>query len=210
MRIGVRIALGAERKDAGQVAHCDIARATQADVLRDALNHHLRPHPIVVLAVDPVADDFHARFAAVRRSYAYRILNRRAPPALDAGRVWWVAPALDIAAMAAAAGQLCGHHDFTSFRASECQARSPEKTLDILDVTRAGDEIHIRAVARSFLHHQVRNIAGTLQQVGLGRLAPADMASILAARDRAAAGPTAPAAGLTLVRVDYQSGLVPS
>ncbi len=199
---------GAGRTDAGvhaagQVAHCDIARPTPPDVLRDALNHHFRPDPIVVLAADAVDDDFHARFDATRRSYAYRILNRRAPPALEFGRVWWVARTLDVAAMSAAADELCGHHDFTSFRASECQARSPEKTLDVLDVTHAGEEIHIHAVARSFLHHQVRNIAGTLQQVGLGRLAPGDMAPILAARDRAAAGPTAPADGLTLLRVDY-------
>ncbi len=201
---------GAGRTDAGvhgagQVAHCDIARATPPDVLRDALNHHLRPDPIVVLAAAAAADDFHARFDAIQRSYAYRILNRRAPPALDLGRVWWVARALDVVAMSSAAGELCGHHDFTSFRASECQARSPEKTLDALDVTQAGEEIHIHAVAQSFLHHQVRNIAGTLQQVGLGRLTSADMAPILAARDRAAAGPTAPAAGLTLLRVDYPS-----
>ena len=199
---------GAGRTDAGvhaagQVAHCDIVRPTDADTLRDALNHHLRPDPIAVIAATQVADDFHARFSATRRHYAYRILNRRAPPALTAGRVWWIARALDVDAMAAAAAELIGHHDFTSFRASECQAKSPQKTLDRLTVARADDEIHVAASARSFLHHQVRNIVGTLEQVGLGRWAPADMQSILDARDRAAAGPTAPAAGLTLTAVDY-------
>lgn len=199
---------GAGRTDAGvhaagQVAHCDIRRRTDADTLRDALNHHLRPNPIAVLAAHQVADDFHARFSATQRHYMYRILNRRAPPALDAGRVWWIARALDATAMAAAAAHVIGHHDFTSFRASECQAKSPEKTIDRLTVDPAGDEIHIAVSARSFLHHQVRNIAGTLQQVGVGRWQPDEMAGIIAARDRTAAGPTAPAAGLTLTRVDY-------
>ena len=199
---------GAGRTDAGvhaagQVAHCDIARATDADTLRDALNHHLRPDPIAVLAATIVPDDFHARFSATHRAYVYRILNRRAPAALTAGRVWWVAKPLDVEAMAAAAARLTGHHDFTSFRATECQAKSPEKTLDCLSVERLGEEIHITAAARSFLHHQVRNLVGTLQQVGVGRWASADMDGILAARDRAAAGPTAPAHGLVLSQVDY-------
>ncbi len=201
---------GAGRTDAGvhalgQVAHLEIAKATTADTLRDALNHHLRPAPIVVLAADPVADDFHARFSATRRRYLYRIVNRRAPLALDRGRAWFVPVPLDAAAMQAAAQVLVGHHDFSSFRAAECQATSPLKTLDVLAVERAGEEIRVRAQARSFLHRQVRNMVGSLQLVGAGKWNREDLAAALAARDRRAAGPAAPAEGLYLVAVDYDS-----
>jgi len=147
--------------------------------------------------------DFHARFSATRRSYLFRILDRRPPPALEAGRVWHVTRRLDAAAMHQAAQVLVGHHDFSSFRAKDCQADSPLRTLDRLDVRRVGDEIHIDAEARSFLHHQVRNFAGTLKQVGDGKWSRRDVEKALAARDRAAAGPTAPPEGLYLVAVDY-------
>ncbi|MBO6519107.1 MAG: tRNA pseudouridine(38-40) synthase TruA [Rhodospirillales bacterium] len=199
---------GAGRTDSGvhalaQVAHVDISKEFPADTVRDALNHHVRPHPVSVLAVEAVDENFHARFSATGRAYLYRILNRRAPPALDEGRVWWQAMPLDAQTMHAGAQELIGHHDFTSFRASECQAKSPEKTLDRLEVSLAGDEIHIIAEARSFLHHQVRNFVGTLQLVGSGKWRPTDVAKALKARDRSAGGPTAPAQGLYLTRVDY-------
>lgn len=189
----------------GQVAHADIPRGDPPSKVRDALNALLRPHPIAVLRVDRVADDFSARFDAVGRAYRYRILNRRPPPILERGQVWHVARPLDADSMALAARALIGHHDFTSFRAVHCQAKSPLKTLDVLDVCRHGEEIVIEARARSFLHHQVRNLVGSLVQVGLGRWTPADIATILAACDRARAGPTAPADGLCLVDVWYQS-----
>ncbi len=199
---------GAGRTDSGvhaigQVAHFDLARASDPDTVRDALNYHLGSAPIVVLAAEAVDEDFHARFSATRRIYLYRILNRRPPPALEAGRVWHVPRPLDAAAMAAAAEVLVGRHDFTSFRAKECQADSPVRTLDRLAVEREGDEIRVVAEARSFLHHQVRNIVGTLKLVGEGRWSRDDVAAAFSARDRAAAGPTAPAEGLYLVRVDY-------
>jgi tRNA pseudouridine38-40 synthase len=199
---------GAGRTDAGvhalaQVAHVDLPREAEPDVIRNAVNHHLRPHAISVLAAEPVAAEFDARRSATARQYLYRILNRRAPPALDRGRVWHVAPSLDLAAMQAGARHLVGHHDFSTFRDSLCQARSPLKTLDALEVARAGEEIHIAARARSFLHHQVRNMAGTLKLVGLGRWQPDHVARALAARDRRAGGPTAPAEGLTLIGVSY-------
>jgi len=199
---------GAGRTDAGvhaagQVAHMDIAKPTSPDIVRDALNHHLRPAPVAVLSITPVDDDFHARFSAVSRRYGYRILNRRAPPAIDRGRVWWIARPLDADAMAAGARHLLGHHDFTSFRAAQCQARSPQKTLDRLQVCRRGDEIQVLVEARSFLHNQVRIIVGSLARVGAGRWRPDDVAAALAARDRRVAGPTAPAHGLTLLRVGY-------
>jgi tRNA pseudouridine38-40 synthase len=199
---------GAGRTDAGvhalaQVAHFDLARETVGDVVRGALNHYLRDTAISVLAAEAVAGDFDARLDAVERVYHYRILNRRAPAALDRGRVWRVTPPLDAEAMAAAAHQLVGHHDFTTFRDRLCQARSPLRTLDALDVVRIDDEIHIEARARSFLHRQVRNMVGTLELVGIGRWRPADVADALAARDRRAGGPTAPAEGLYLVRVRY-------
>jgi tRNA pseudouridine38-40 synthase len=199
---------GAGRTDAGvhalgQVAHFDLARETSAATLRDAVNFHLKPNPIAVLGVEIVPEDFHARFSAKARAYRYRICNRRAPLALERGRVWQVQPPLDAAAMHEAAQRLVGHHDFTSFRSSICQAASPEKTLDRLDVRRLGEEIEIAAGARSFLHHQVRNMVGTLKLVGEGKWSPADVAAALAARDRAKAGPTAPPEGLYLTEVRY-------
>ncbi len=199
---------GAGRTDAGvhatgQVAHCDIARETDADTVRDALNHYLRKVPVSILSAEPVDDDYHARFSAVRRHYLYRILNQRPPPALDRNKVWWVPSALEAEAMHTAAQTLVGHHDFSSFRAAMCQAKSPEKTLDRLDVERIGAEIRITAVARSFLHHQVRNMVGTLSWVGSGKWTAADVRAALAARDRSAAGPTAPPEGLYLTQVDY-------
>jgi tRNA pseudouridine38-40 synthase len=199
---------GAGRTDAGvhalgQVAHLDLTREWPASRLRDALNAHLRPAPIAILAAEAAAPDFDARFSAVKRHYLYRILDRRAPPALDAGRVWHVPHRLDAPEMQEAAQLLLGRHDFTTFRAAACQARSPVKTLDRLDVSREGDEIAVRAAARSFLHSQVRSMVGTLKKVGEGRWTAADVAAALAARDRARAGPVAPAEGLYLVAVDY-------
>ena len=188
----------------GQVIHADITRADPPGKVQDALNALLRPHPVAVLAAERVSADFSARFDAIGRRYLYRILNRRAPPTLERGQVWHVARPLDVDAMHEAGRLLVGHHDFTSFRALHCQSRSPVKTLDVLDVERAGEEVHVKAAARSFLHHQVRNIVGTLVQVGLGRWDSADVAAALSARDRAAAGPTAPPDGLYLMRVDYR------
>ncbi len=201
-------AQGAGRTDAGvhaigQVAHLDIARETTAETVRDALNFHLKPAPIAVLSVAAVGEDFHARFSATGRSYLYRIVNRRAPLALERGRAWLVGGTLDAAAMHEAAQALIGHHDFTSFRAALCQAASPVKTLDRLDVMRHGPEITVIAEARSFLHHQVRNMVGTLKLVGEGKWRAGDVSRALAARDRAAAGPTAPPDGLYLTGVRY-------
>ena len=200
---------GAGRTDAGvhalaQVAHVDLAREADPDVIRSAINHHLRPHAISVIEAMPAPPGFDARLSARNRRYLYRILNRRAPPALQRGRVWHVAPPLNPAAMQEGARHLVGHHDFSTFRDSLCQAKSPVKTLDVLDVTTDGEEIHIAARARSFLHHQVRNMAGTLKLVGLGQWCPEDVATALAARDRRAGGPTAPAEGLALVAVEYR------
>lgn len=199
---------GAGRTDSGvhalgQVAHVDLEKETDADTVRDALNFHLKPNPVSILSVDQVDDDFHARFTATRRAYLYRILDRRPPPALDAGKVWHVTRRLDADAMHAAAQVLIGHHDFTSFRAKDCQADSPMKTLDRLDVRRVGDEIHLDVEARSFLYHQVRNFTGTLKRVGEGKWGRRDVEAALAACDRAAAGETAPAQGLYLVSVGY-------
>ncbi|MCH8001534.1 MAG: tRNA pseudouridine(38-40) synthase TruA [Proteobacteria bacterium] len=198
----------AGRTDAGvhalaQVAHIDLDEETGADTLRDALNFHLKPAAVAVLAAEAVADDFHARFSATERAYRYRIVNRRAPLALDRGRAWFVPVPLDAGAMHEAARALLGQHDFTSFRAGGCQAKSPVKTLDALEVSRDGDEIRIEARARSFLHHQVRNMAGSLRLAGEGKWSRADMERALAARDRRAAGPTAPADGLYLIGVRY-------
>jgi len=202
------VVFGAGRTDAGvhalaQVAHIDLAREADPEVIRNAINHHLRPHAISIVEVEPAPPGFDARLSARSRHYLYRILNRRAPPALERGRVWHVAPRLDLAAMQQGARHLVGHHDFSTFRDSLCQAKSPVKTLDALDITQHGKEIRIAARARSFLHHQVRNMAGTLKLVGLGRWQPGDVATALAARDRRAGGPTAPAEGLTLVAIDY-------
>ena len=200
---------GAGRTDSGvhalaMTAHIDLASDRfSADTVRKAINFHLREAAISVLGVEPAAPGFHARFSATRRRYLYRILNRAAPPALELGRVWFMPRPLDAEPMAAAARVLLGKHDFTSFRASHCQAASPEKTLDLLDVSRAGDEIHVYAEARSFLHHQVRNMVGTLALVGEGKWHVRDVEKALAARARAAAGPTAPAEGLYLLDVGY-------
>jgi tRNA pseudouridine38-40 synthase len=191
----------------GQVAHIELASDRfDPRTIKNAINALVRPHPIAVLRVDSVADDFHARFSAVERRYRYEILNRRAPPALDAGRVWHVSVALDAEAMHAAAQRLVGHHDFTTFRATQCQAPSPEKTLDQLDVSGDGERIRVIARARSFLHHQVRNIVGTLRLVGEGKWTADDVSVALAARNRAAGGPTAPADGLYLTDVIYNDG----
>ena len=199
---------GAGRTDAGvhalgQVAHFDLVKNFDAGKVRDALNHYLRPDPVVVLDAAETDDQFHARFSATSRHYLFRILNRRAPPALEDGRVWHVSPALDAQAMDAAAQALVGHHDFTTFRAAECQSASPVKTLDRLDVSRRAEEIHIEASARSFLHHQIRSFAGTLKLVGEGKWKPHDVAEALAAKDRSRCGPVSPPDGLYLVRVDY-------
>jgi len=187
----------------GQVVHLDIVRQCRAETLRDAVNFHLKPQPIAVLAAAEAGPDFHARFSAIDRRYLYRVLNRRAPPVLERGRAWWVPVPLDAAAMQEAAQRLVGRHDFTSFRSSICQAASPVKTLDRLEVEQQGEEIRIHAAARSFLHHQVRNMAGSLKLVGEGRWSADDIAAALAARDRRAAGPTAPPEGLFLMEVRY-------
>lgn len=187
----------------GQVAHLDIARGDPAAKVLSALNALLRPAPVAVVEAEDVPDDFHARFSCLGRSYIYRILNRRAPPAVEAGRVWWMSRPLDAEAMHEAAQELVGSHDFTSFRASECQANSPHKTLDTLTVTRQGDVIEVYARARSFLHHQVRNMVGTLVLAGEGKWTPADVRAALAARNRAKAGQTAPACGLFFLKAYY-------
>jgi tRNA pseudouridine38-40 synthase len=189
----------------GQVAHADIPREDSPEVVANALNALLRPHPIAVISAARVADDFHARFSAIERTYEYRIANRRAPLTLELDRAWWISHELDAAAMHDAAQVLVGHHDFTSFRATACQADSPVRSIDELTVTRQGQDIVIRTRARSFLHHQVRNIAGTLKAVGDGKWTRADVAAALAARDRSKAGQTAPACGLYLVSVKYPS-----
>lgn len=199
---------GAGRTDAGvhalgQVAHFDLEKVFAAEKMRDALNHHLRPAPVAVVETEVVAPDFHARFSATARHYRYRILCRRAPPVLQRGRVWHVVRDLDASAMDAAAQHLVGQHDFTTFRSSECQAKSPVKTLDRIEVRRAGKEISIEASARSFLHNQVRSMVGSLKLVGDGKWRPQDVKTALQARDRAACGPVAPPDGLYLVQVDY-------
>ncbi|MET0532553.1 MAG: tRNA pseudouridine(38-40) synthase TruA [Microvirga sp.] len=198
----------AGRTDSGvhathQVVHVDLAKEWRPDTVRDAANAHLKPKPVAIISAQMVPDTFNARISAIKRHYVYRILNRRAPPTLDATRVWHVAWPLDATVMHEAAQTLIGQHDFTTFRAAECQANSPIRTLDRLDVERIGDEIRIYASARSFLHHQVRSMAGTLMLAGVGRWTVADVCRALDARDRARCGPTAPAAGLTLVGVDY-------
>jgi tRNA pseudouridine38-40 synthase len=187
----------------GQVVHIDLAREAGLETIAAALNFHLKPAPVSVLRAEAVSAEFHARFSAKARLYRYRIVNRRAPLAVDRGRAWRVAPPLDAAAMHEAAQLLVGHHDFTSFRATLCQAASPMKTLDVLDVARDAEEIQVTARARSFLHHQVRNMVGTLKLVGEGKWTKEDVAAALAARNRGAAGPTAPPDGLYLTEVWY-------
>jgi len=199
---------GAGRTDAGvhatgQVAHVDLAKGWDTDTVRDAVNAHLRPHPVAVLSAEAVAPDFDARFSATKRHYLYRIVNRRADLALDRQRAWRIGRPLDAAAMHVAAQRLVGRHDFTTFRAAECQAKSPVRTLDRIAVARDGDDIRIQASARSFLHTQVRSMVGSLAQVGEGRWSADDLARALDARDRAACGPVAPPDGLYLVQVDY-------
>jgi tRNA pseudouridine38-40 synthase len=199
---------GAGRTDAGvhalaQVAHLDLPRAADPEEIRGAVNFHVRPHPISVLAVEPAPASFHARISARGRHYRYRILNRRPPPALERAQVWHVGPPLDLAAMQEGARHLLGTHDFTTFRDTLCQAKSPIKTLEGLEIARLGEEILVEARARSFLHHQVRNMVGTLELVGLGKWSPQDVKRALEARDRRAGGPTAPAQGLCLVAVIY-------
>jgi tRNA pseudouridine38-40 synthase len=199
---------GAGRTDAGvhalgQVAHVDLEKDWRTDQVRDALNAHLRPHPVAVLAAEKVADGFDARFSAVKRHYLYRIANRRPDLALDRLRAWRVPRRLDVEAMHAAAQRLIGKHDFTTFRSTECQAKSPDKTLDQLDVARYDDEVHITTSARSFLHNQVRSMVGSLAFVGDGKWSANDLAAALAARNRAACAPVAPPEGLYLMKVDY-------
>ncbi len=188
---------------AGQVVSLALPRGFPAREVRDALNYHMKPHPVVVVQAAAAPEGWNPRFSAVLRSYRYLILNRRARPALLLGRAWHVAAPLDAAAMHEAARALLGRHDFTSFRAAACQAKSPVRTIDRLDVSRDGDIVTVTAEARSFLHHQVRNLVGTLRLVGDGKWPPERIATVLAARDRTAAGPTAPAEGLCLTRVRY-------
>ena len=199
---------GAGRTDTGvhalgQVAHVDLGKDWDADTVRDALTAHLRPHPIAVLAAEIVPDTFDARFSALARHYLYRIINRRTDLAVERGRAWRVPRALDANAMASAARHLIGRHDFTTFRHVDCQAKSPVKTLDRLDVERDGEEVRIMASARSFLHSQVRSIVGSLVYVGEGRWSADDLAAARDARDRSACAMVAPPEGLYLVRVDY-------
>ena len=200
--------IAAGRTDAGvhalaMSAHVDIEKELTPHRLREGLNALVRPAPISVLAVEPVAGDWHARFSCAGRKYLYRILNRRAPPALDRGRVWHIAVPLHLEAMQAGAAQLIGRHDFTTFRSAHCQSDSPVKTLDSLTVERAGEEIHIRAAARSFLHHQVRSMVGCLAMVGRGQWQPEDIRRALEACDRAELGLNAPSEGLYFVEAIY-------
>jgi tRNA pseudouridine38-40 synthase len=187
----------------GQVSHLDLAKEWDVDTVRDAVNFHLRPQPVAVLAVERAAADFDARFSAIKRHYLYRIVNRRADLTLEQNRAWRVPRPLDTEVMHLAAQRLIGRHDFTTFRSTECQAKSPVKTLDRLDVARVGDEIRISAAARSFLQHQVRSMVGSLVHVGEGKWSADDLAAALAARDRTRCGQVAPPHGLYLVQVDY-------
>jgi tRNA pseudouridine38-40 synthase len=198
----------AGRTDAGvhalaMAAHVDIARDISPFRLSEGLNALLRPLPVAILEAEAVADDWHARFSCVGRRYVYRIANRRAPLALEAGKAWQVAVPLDAGAMDAAAKRLVGRHDFTTFRSAHCQAESPVKTLDRLDVVRSGDGIELFAEARSFLHHQVRSMVGCLSLVGRGKWSAADLEAALAARDRSALGYNAPPDGLYFVAAVY-------
>lgn len=187
----------------GQVVHVDLEQSVRADVLRDAVNAHMRPHPVSIVEASEVDETFEARFSATRRHYLYRIVNRRAPLTWDKGLAWQFAKPLDAEAMHGAAQALVGRHDFTTFRSVHCQAQSPEKTLDLLSVERVGGEVQIRAAARSFLHHQVRSMVGCLALVGMGRWREEQVGEALAARDRQALGLNAPSAGLYFVRALY-------
>jgi len=192
----------------GQVAHCDMEKSWDAFRLSEALNFHLKPAPIAIVACAQVANDWHARFSAVERRYVFRLLNRRAPLVLETGKVWQVSQALDLAAMQAGAHHLLGHHDFTTFRSTVCQADSPMRTLDTLDIEQipradGAQEFRFHVRARSFLHNQVRSFVGTLERVGAGSWAPDDVAIALAAKDRAACGPVCPPHGLYLADVGY-------
>jgi tRNA pseudouridine38-40 synthase len=188
----------------GQVAHVDLVKAWRTDTVRDALNAHLKLEPVSILSAEIVPDGFNARTSATKRHYSYRILNRRAPPAMDRLRAWHVPWALDAALMDEAAALLVGQHDFTTFRSSDCQANSPLRTLDIFSVQRDGDEVQIAASARSFLHHQVRSMVGTIALAGAGRWTVAEVGRALEAKSRPACGPLAPPHGLTFVKVDYE------
>ena len=201
-------AYGAGRTDSGvhalgQVVHIDLDGDPGPETIRDAINFHLKPAPVAVLTAEAADGDFHARTSATERAYLYRIANRRAPLAVDRDRAWWVPTLLDTDAMAEAASAMLGRHDFTTFRAAGCQAVSPVKTLDVLDVEGDGEEIRVTVRARSFLYRQVRNMVGTMRLVGEGKWTPDDMVRALAARDRSAGGPTAPAHGLYLLEVMY-------
>ncbi len=199
---------GAGRTDAGvhalgQVAHIDLSKDWDAFRVSEAINHHVRPNPIAISNAARVADTFDARFSATKRHYLYRIMTRRARPVLETDRVWWLTQPLDSGAMHDAAQVLVGHHDFTTFRATQCQANSPMRTVDSFRFSKTGDEIRIEVSAQSFLHNQVRSMVGSLKLVGEGKWTAADLKSALAAADRTACGPVAPAAGLYLARVDY-------
>ncbi|HWE47808.1 MAG TPA: tRNA pseudouridine(38-40) synthase TruA [Caulobacteraceae bacterium] len=200
---------GAGRTDSGvhatgQVAHIELERDWPARTVRDAINAHLVPDPIVIVEAQVAAPDFHARFSATGRRYLYRILNRATPPALDKGRVFWIKKPLDADAMQAGANFLLGRHDFTTFRDANCQANSPLRTLDVAEVIRDGEEIRLVFAARSFLHRQVRSMSGALAEVGVGKWAPDDVRSALEARDRRRCGVVAPAHGLYLTHVSYE------
>ncbi|MFD2648435.1 tRNA pseudouridine(38-40) synthase TruA [Devosia albogilva] len=187
----------------GQVVHFDLGKMWNPFRIREALNYHLRPHPVVVLESEAVSDEFEARFSATARHYEYRILNRRAPAAIERYQVWHVPKPLDADRMGKAAALILGRHDFTTFRSAECQANSPERTLDRFEVRRELDHIVITASARSFLHHQVRSMVGSLKLVGEGKWSPAEFRAALDARERARCGPMAPPYGLYLTKVDY-------
>ncbi|HYI82418.1 MAG TPA: tRNA pseudouridine synthase A, partial [Acetobacteraceae bacterium] len=187
----------------GQVAEIAVAADLPPERVRDALNFHTRPHPVSVVRAAYAPEGWSARFSAIRRGYRYRILNRRPRPALELGRVWHVQQRLDAEAMHRAAQALLGRHDFSAFRAAACQAKTAERTLDRLDVSRLGEEVAVLAEARSFLHHQVRNLLGTLVLVGQGRRGPEWPRRVLEGRDRTRAGQTAPAEGLTFAFVHY-------
>ena len=202
---------GAGRTDSGvhalgQVAHLDLTKDLAADKVRDAINYHLKPHPVAIIEAERVSDDFHARFSASRRHYLYRMIDRRAPLTLDRGQVWRVPRKLDAEAMHHAAQALLGQHDFTTFRDAQCQAESPVKTLDEISVSRYGEEVQLTCSALSFLHRQVRSMVGSLVEVGVGKWSARDFKAALDAADRSRCGPVAPPDGLYLVAVDYPAG----